>query len=294
MELLNSTKLALENAGWDDESTAKYGMDLTRTELFDKINEIKSMNEVSIEYVDSSVLDNINKATDILANFGVVKIGNLFNDTITQDMFHSSKTALEIANSIEWGNDRSTVELVHDSGIDLITYHSSGRFDISPASIPYLNTLPKCCPDFIQKILQKRMGSCGWENNSTGFLPLLSNSSNGQWHRDIRPMFKWDESGSTIKSDELDCTILPEFYFTLFVYLNDIEPEGGETEFLIGSHKKGLNNIESFSIARSSSAKAGDALLFSGKVLHRGLANTNEISRHVLYIVYAAKWYKDC
>ena len=41
-------------------------------------------------------------------------------------------------------------------------------------------------------------------------------------------------------------------------------------------------------------AKAGDAILFDYRVLHRGLANTTEdVARPLLYFTYGRAWFTD-
>jgi len=137
-------------------------------------------------------------------------------------------------------------------------------------------------------------------------------------------MFTWndDGKGDGARADALDMK-LPNFYMTGILYLTDAPTlsaaeesdaakdkatlSQGQTEFIAGSHKLGILEVsellslscderqEEHALTRLSCIdfKAGDFVLFNGKVLHRGMGNDYSSTRHALYIVYAAKWYRD-
>lgn len=111
-------------------------------------------------------------------------------------------------------------------------------------------------------------------------------------------MFNWGEAnGDTAKADELDCRNLPDFYFTLIISLTDCpDTESGATQFVLGSHRTGVDDaLASNRFATNAPSKAGDAVLFNGKIIHRGLGNSNAHIpvRHAAYAVFSAKWYND-
>jgi ectoine hydroxylase-related dioxygenase (phytanoyl-CoA dioxygenase family) len=162
--------------------------------------------------------------------------------------------------------------------------------------VPELKDQQFHCPPVIHALLSESMGCAGWQLNSCGFMPVIPQAKAGQWHRDTRSMFHWntEAEGDANKADILDVTRLPDYYFTLVVNLNEMtEEEGGETQFILGSHKTGiLEAAENGKFAKNTAPKAGDALLFNGKIIHRGRQNnsTHKV-RHALYVVYSAPWY---
>jgi len=115
-----------------------------------------------------------------------------------------------------------------------------------------------------------------------GAVPSRGKSGQGFWHRDTYSLFD---------NEELDVT-LPPFYFTMLVPFKDVTEELGPTQFLLGSHR--LANVDADEGPHLVGlAKAGDAVIFDGRMLHRGLANPSENIRELMYMVYHKKWYRD-
>jgi hypothetical protein len=112
-----------------------------------------------------------------------------------------------------------------------------------------------------------------------GSIPSMPNSQNGSWHRDVYPLF----------DDEKLEISLPIFYITVLIPLVDINKLNGATEFIAGSHKKTGKSGKRI-IAE---AKVGSAIVCNGMVYHRGRANKSDMERHMLYVVYCKRWYKD-
>jgi ectoine hydroxylase-related dioxygenase (phytanoyl-CoA dioxygenase family) len=111
-----------------------------------------------------------------------------------------------------------------------------------------------------------------------GSIPAASGSSDGLWHRDTWPLF----------DDEKLEGSLPVHYITVLIPLVDISDENGPTEIIVGSHR-GVNTGKKLSVC----GKAGSAIILDGRILHRGLANLSDNTRHMLYIVYCKKWYLE-
>jgi hypothetical protein len=112
-----------------------------------------------------------------------------------------------------------------------------------------------------------------------GSLPSVPNSENGSWHRDVYSLF----------DDEKLELSLPIFYITVLIPLGDINRINGATEFIVGSHRRRGKSGERI-IAE---AKVGSAIVCNGMVYHRGRANRSDTERHVLYVVYCKRWYRD-
>lgn len=116
-----------------------------------------------------------------------------------------------------------------------------------------------------------------------GAVPSRTRSENGFLHRDTYSLF----------DDEALDASLPAFYYTVLMPLCDITEELGPTEIHLGSHRCGLRAGKECPTAAGYPLKAGDALIFDGRCLHRGLANQSSNLRRVLYAVWHKKWYND-
>ena len=71
----------------------------------------------------------------------------------------------------------------------------------------------------------------------------------------------------------------------------DLTEENGPTEYFPGTHVFGCSCDEA--AKTSFTVRAGSAILFDYRVLHRGLANESAESRPMLYFTYARSWFRD-
>lgn len=116
-----------------------------------------------------------------------------------------------------------------------------------------------------------------------GAVPSREKSDVGFWHRDTYSFFD-DES--------IDMSV-PPFYLTVLVPLNEITEELGPTQLRLGSHRCTLEEAEKCPLAVACPMQPGDALVFDGRCVHRGLANGSSELRRMLYVVWHKKWYND-
>lgn len=74
-----------------------------------------------------------------------------------------------------------------------------------------------------------------------------------------------------------------------------IRDDNGPTQFWLGSHRRQLDALPDDAAPDVAAVEAdvGDAVLFDGKVLHRGGAKRTDEARHVLYVVFKKCWYTD-
>jgi len=114
----------------------------------------------------------------------------------------------------------------------------------------------------------------------TGTLPVLPGSKEGDWHRDIVPLF----------SDNNLNLSLPPCYYTVLIPLMDLSEENGTTQFIIGSHKVDFEKTSQLSKVQFA-AKKGSVILLDGRIFHRGMPNLSNEVRQMLYIIYAKNWY---
>jgi ectoine hydroxylase-related dioxygenase (phytanoyl-CoA dioxygenase family) len=112
-----------------------------------------------------------------------------------------------------------------------------------------------------------------------GSVPSQPGSLDGYWHRDVWSLFN---------DSKLEGT-LPIFYITVLIPLVDLTKENGPVEIKIGSQRE----TEGRETVTTSGAKAGDAIILHGNVLHRGLSNNSRKIRHMIYVVYCSRWYYE-
>lgn len=73
----------------------------------------------------------------------------------------------------------------------------------------------------------------------------------------------------------------------------------GTTSFIVGSHRKTLEELERTPwnpeeyVSAGARVKLGQAVLFDGRTVHRGEANNTDKMRPFLYMVFNRSWYID-
>ena len=131
----------------------------------------------------------------------------------------------------------------------------------------------------------------GWAQHvDTGENEVLADNLGAQaWHADGPHLFT-----------TLPDATLPAHAINIFVPLVDLTEENGPTEFAIGSHKLGHEyneeeeeEVDGTSRVTSILAKAGDAILFDYRLWHRGLPNSSDTDRPMLYLVAARSFWRD-
>jgi len=79
----------------------------------------------------------------------------------------------------------------------------------------------------------------------------------------------------------------------MIVPLTKIKQKDGPTQFRVGSHHMTASQVGSAPFC-SSDLEPGDAVLFDGRIVHRGGPRSEEAgARHALYFVYHKWWYQD-
>jgi ectoine hydroxylase-related dioxygenase (phytanoyl-CoA dioxygenase family) len=136
-----------------------------------------------------------------------------------------------------------------------------------------------------------------------GGLPVDSKvkvNSNGLWHRDVYSLY----------DNEKYDILLPSFYYTVLIPLEDVDENDVTTEFVTGSHKFNLreNNIDTkekviawcdkqdlLGNVKSIALKSGSVCVFDGLTIHRGRAAKVERDhqRLMIYAVFKKNWYND-
>lgn len=107
-----------------------------------------------------------------------------------------------------------------------------------------------------------------------------------RWHRDGDQLF-----------GEACLDQLPAYAVTIFLPLVDVDPDLGPTQFLPGSHVARRDDPRfAEPITRPPAEplpRAGDAVLFDYRIVHRGGSHARSASRPVYYAVAARSWFVD-
>lgn len=122
--------------------------------------------------------------------------------------------------------------------------------------------------------------------NYAGIIYSDVGSEDQYWHRDTYNL-------SHTRTDGKELVTLDDFYFTVLIPITvPFTFENGATEFMVGTHKLSASEF-AHSPCRQVEVPLGSALVFNGKINHRGKANHSDAPRPALYLVYHKKWYND-
>ncbi|MBS0586189.1 MAG: phytanoyl-CoA dioxygenase family protein [Verrucomicrobia bacterium] len=121
--------------------------------------------------------------------------------------------------------------------------------------------------------------------NYAGIINAMPESGSQYWHRDTHNLADSNNDGSQLLT-------MDDFYFTVLIPLVPLSEENGTTEFRIGTHRKTAQAFDEAENKRFNVA-LGSAIVFNGKISHRGRENFSSHDRPVIYIVYHKKWYND-
>ncbi len=167
---------------------------------------------------------------------------------------------------------------------DFILQAGVGRFDTAYgfregffASDQFLR--PHALVQILQQTLHKEYTSYAGVINAT------PQSGAQYWHRDTHNLADSDSDGSQLLR-------MDDFYFTVLIPLVPLNEENGTTEFRLGTHRKTAQDFESSEHKRFDVA-VGSAIVFNGKISHRGRENLSTLERPVIYMVCHKKWYND-
>jgi len=210
--------------------------------------------------------------------------------TTMTDRVRTFKRSVKYLNS-RWEKFNSETDPLEDK----VTFQqiAPGRYDFTfPKTSVVFKQEEYMNPPVLKELILRLLG----ENSKRyeGAVPAKENSGNGNWHRDIFPLHpeKLQPDGSYDDSEEMK---LDPLYLSVLIPTQDLTPANGSTEFIFGSHnlpavraiKKGTPLVE----AGQFFPKAGSAIVFDGRILHRGRANTTDQLRMVVHHTYHSRWY---
>ncbi len=245
--------------------------------------------------ITSLLAKDISQARNELETRGFTVLSDLFSKTEIQQMadrFQNVKNKafqiIENTPSIErnfaettkniqslyWKTDR---ELIMQAGVgryDLYLGFSQDLFS-SSESFPH-----PALEDLMKNIMVDEFTSYA------GIVHSMAGSEDQYWHRDTNTLDNHGSEGSKL-------VMLDDFYFTVLIPITvPFTIENGTTEFIEGSHKLSVTDSTSCSKCQTE-VPLGSALIFNGKIIHRGKANHSLEDRPALYIVFHKKWYNE-
>lgn len=171
--------------------------------------------------------------------------------------------------------------LYEDKNINILELNQ-GRYDIYPKN----NHI-----DLKENI--KNLLSCFIKKNfivNWGILTSNINSKNGDWHRDTLNL-DGDSNEDGTYNDYHTVNMNP-FYFTILIPLVPLNKLNGSTEFIKGSHRLTFNNINNSEHIQFDT-DLGDAIIFDGRIFHRGRENLSNKTRPIIYIIVHRDWYTE-
>lgn len=243
----------------------------------------------------------IQKCISEIKKFGFVTLENVFNANQVQllsdqfEMYRQKGLSAMKTKSLDYEYvayfEKETVSVKRSfeaNGVGVIEI-CSGRLDIYN-EMPIIKKMvnESSINELMENIFQSRDN---W-NMQVGILTSASSSDHGPWHRDVMNVCgEAKADGSYDDRLMVDPNFQP-FYFTVLIPLVDITSENGPTEFIVGSHQQTFDEIN-VNETKTTILKAGSALIFDGRIFHRGRENNSNDPRPVIYIVFSRSWYND-
>ncbi len=234
---------------------------------------------------------NLNEFDEQMASKGFALLEKLCE----QDVLAQLKEVCQVRSKIlhaALGNKDIGIGSVN--GYDEIVQRSKGRWDI-PISAAEFGFDPKALPWW--PLVARLLGDDA-EHAFSGVVSSEPGSPAQEWH---------------IDSPHASAEHLPAHMLNVFVAFEDVTMAMGPTEFAVGSHRhtnhlrnpalvvekllyqssgispEMLNTAEGKLACYSAPFDAGNCLIFDDRMMHRGLANGSDRTRHVVYFSYRVK-----
>ena len=223
---------------------------------------------------------------------GFTILPDLFTKEEIQDLSDRSqivqKQAFEILENTEpkvrffSENNQSNQSLYWRSEDKMILQAGKGRYDFYQG---FSEELLQGKPIQPLEILMKHLMLNEFTFYS-GVIHSAQGSEDQYWHRDTDTLENGSSNGDLLVQ-------LDDFYFTVLIPITvPFTLENGTTELMRGSHLLSAKEFQDCEQVQQE-VPLGSALIFNGKINHRGKANRSIEDRPALYIVYHKKWYND-
>jgi ectoine hydroxylase-related dioxygenase (phytanoyl-CoA dioxygenase family) len=159
----------------------------------------------------------------------------------------------------------------------LILQAGKGRYDLYKGFIQAQNPV-------LDQLMQQLMH--GEFSSYSGIILSTPGSEDQYWHRDTNNL-------TNVGSDGSKLILMDDFYYTVLIPITvPFTKQNGTTEFMVGSHRLAAQDFTQCTNDQLE-VPLGSALVFNGKINHRGKANLSNLDRPALYLVYHKRWYND-
>ncbi|GMI00550.1 hypothetical protein TrLO_g8318 [Triparma laevis f. longispina] len=281
MSALEDKNQIAQRAAWDEMLEAKKNRDLsarTPWEMFEDEGYTTLDDVLERGYVEEQLLPKVNE------NFEeAFRVMNK-NGWITSS---SQKLPPTTYNTTSSGASFS-LGLGARNGFTEVVRRNSGRYEMryGTSSPPFTDNVVrenKTLHDCLKKIFKEEYYLLG-----CSVVISTKDSKEQQWHVD---------GGHVDSKEHKNCHCL-----NVFIPLIDLTPSLGPTEIRPGTHYYSRDLAKMMLGAKirgelqspvAPCVKAGSAILFDYRVLHRGLANIENEDRPILVLTYAKSWFKD-
>lgn len=226
------------------------------------------------------------------------------------DFFLATAKAKLGGQELGLGKDRGYRELVqkdkgrYDINMDFLLPSRAGHLHGNNLKVPgfeLMNAVQGAMLRAITPLLEDTLGG-EFVQNAQGFVVSYPSTAAQSWHVDVSPLFGAHE----IREQT------PAYFYTVFMPLYDPRTPGiGPTQLVKGSfHQTGgiprrtvpeqyPSDSVVESVCRASEGvvlmdcQPGDVFVMDGRTLHRGLANTSETVRPLVYMSFCRPWYYE-
>lgn len=177
-----------------------------------------------------------------------------------------------------------------------IASRGNERFDLrlqSPAAIEFVE---KVFMERVSSLLETILGSVDEIDFDMSVVYSKPGAPNQGWHSDGDHQKGGKDAGWDV--DGWKTRLADPYALCLFIPLIDLNSETGYTQFWPGSHRNrdlmGFGPVAEITGATWDGAcTAGDAIWYDYRLFHRGMANTSNLLRPVVQIVFKKKWYVE-
>lgn len=111
-----------------------------------------------------------------------------------------------------------------------------------------------------------------------GFVRSESGAKEQRWHQDVPHLFAAGPH-------------LPPHFIAVFVPAVDVDAANGPTEFRVGTHIRA--NVATVASEIAIPCSVGSAVIFDGRVFHRGQPNASDGDRDVIFVNLTRHWFRD-
>lgn len=251
---------------------------INQFELQEEKEEFKDMeNHNNCEY--NEVFESINNYDTVVKFDKIITINNIVNDNegyilkdIVKEFFEND--FLQKISKLSRPLDKKYNDVIE---------RKMGRFEIIPPdnilfsiwNILRRNPLFVFINEKIKMEIQKNNPLSNDCIEELGILPIEAHTDDGYWHRDV----VINERENVFESKP--------YYITQIIYLDNL----ANTEFCIHSNYNRNNNFTKYD-KKFIHTDSFSSVVFDGRHLHRGLANSSNDTRYAVYISYYDSSYK--